>query len=259
MSKVLTILQARCSSSRLPGKVLRPLLGIPMLLRQIERVRRADKIGTLLVATSTDATDDALAKLCRDNGIACYRGSLADVLDRFYQAAAEHAPNYVVRLTGDCPLADPTVIDLVIQACIDNDADYASNALEASWPDGLDVEVFRFDALERAWKEGRLLSEREHVTPYIHKHPELFKLHKVSAAENLGHLRWTVDNIEDFEFVSQVYAALYPQNPAFDSRDVLMLLRARPELGAINTHIARNEGYTQSLSREAGGSTPGKQ
>ena len=247
---ILTILQARTSSSRLPGKVLLPLLGKPMLARQLERVRRARHIGRLVVATSTDGADDAVERLCREEGVECHRGSLDDVLDRFYQAALPRKPEVVVRLTGDCPLADPAVIDAVIDFFLAGGYDYASNAVEPTFPDGLDVEVFRFECLETAWREARLPSQREHVTLFIHGQPERFRVGSLRRAENLGHLRWTVDEPADFDFVKRVYEALYPLNPGFATADVLALLASHPELAGINTGITRNEGLQRSLERD---------
>lgn len=248
--KLVAILQARCSSSRLPNKVLSPLFGVPMLLRQIERVKRSRLIHTLVIATSVDASDDGLAELCRTKNIDCFRGSLNDVLDRFYQAAVKYDSTDVVRLTGDCPLADPEVIDRTIQAYLDAGVDYASNALEPSYPDGLDAEAFRFAALDRAWKEARLTSEREHVTPYIYHHPEQFRVLNVKHEQDLSHLRWTVDNPEDLQFVTRVYQTLYPDKPDFGMADVLRLLGENPSLGTVNAHHQRNEGYVLSLARD---------
>jgi spore coat polysaccharide biosynthesis protein SpsF len=247
---VLAILQARVSSTRLPGKVLKPLLGEPMLIRQIERVRRCRLIDKLVVATSVDSSDDALIEVLSQTGIACFRGSLDDVLERFYQAAKPSQPEHVVRLTGDCPLADPVLIDEAINAHLSCGVDYTSTALNPSYPDGLDVEVIRFAALERTWREAGLPSEREHVTPYIYHHPELFRLKSVEQAENMSCLRWTVDEPADFVFVERVYAELYPINPAFAMNDVLALLEKQPELLGINARFERNEGYTKSLIRD---------
>lgn len=248
---ILAILQARVSSTRLPGKVLKPLLGAPMLTRQIERVRRARLIDTLIVATSTDPSDDAIEALCRGAGIACHRGALQDVLDRYYQAAKPYQPDHIVRLTGDCPLADPEVIDRLIRFYLDGGYDHASNGGEpTTFPDGLDVEAFRFSALEAAWREARLPSEREHVTPFIYNHPERFRLGSYRNDVDLSHLRWTVDEPADFDLVKIVYEALYPAKPDFGTADILALLDARPELGAMNTHHARNEGYAKSLQED---------
>ena len=244
---MLAILQARCSSSRLPGKVLKPILGQAMIARHIERLRRSQRISQLLVATSTEPSDDPLAKLCSELKVSCFRGSLDDVLDRFYQAAKAFPSEHLLRLTGDCPLADPNVIDRCIEFHLAGGYDYTSNALQASFPDGLDVEVFRFKCLEDAWTEARLPSEREHVTPFIHCHPARYRIGHYRQARDLSWLRWTVDREEDFQLVEAVYNALYPSNPAFTTADILALLARRPELAGINADLTRNEGYLKSL------------
>lgn len=248
---VLTILQARVSSSRLPSKVLAPLLGQAMLARQIERLHRAETIYRLVIATSDHVTDDPIAELCAGLGVACYRGSLDDVLSRFSGAYVAFGPaRHVVRLTGDCPLADPTVIDRVVRHHITSGADYTTNALQPTWPDGLDVEVMRSEVLQRAWAEARMISEREHVTPYIHKHPEWFRVEHVRGERDLSMLRWTVDESADLAFVTEVFQALYPQKPAFTTDDVLALLERRPELAQINGNFLRNEGYSKSIAAD---------
>jgi len=244
---MLAILQARCSSSRLPGKVLKPILGEPMIARHIERLRRSQRISRLLVATSSETSDDPLAKLCGDLNVACFRGALDDVLDRFYQAAKTFPSEHLLRLTGDCPLADPELIDDCIDFHLAGSYDYTSNALQASFPDGLDVEVFRFKCLEEAWQEARLPSEREHVTPFIHCRPERYRIGHYRQERDLSWLRWTVDRAEDFQLVEAIYKALYPGNPAFTTADVLALLARRPELASINADLTRNEGYLKSL------------
>jgi spore coat polysaccharide biosynthesis protein SpsF len=248
---ILAVLQARVSSSRLPGKVLKPILGAPMLARQLERVKRARKIDELIVATSIEASDTEIAALCAATSTLCHRGSLDDVLDRFYTAAKPYQPNHVVRLTGDCPLADWTVIDCVIDFCVDGDFDYASNTLRPTWPDGLDVEVVRFGALEEAWREALLPSEREHVTPFVHRRPERFYLGSFEQETDMSALRWTVDEPEDFAFASKVYEALYPSNAAFTTQDIFALLHARADLRALNADIGRNEGLKKSLAADA--------
>ena len=244
------ILQARASSSRLPGKVLKPILGQPMLARQIERVRRAKSLDALVLATSTGAEDDAVAAVGEAHGNACFRGSLDDVLDRFVGAARAHGARHVVRLTGDCPLADPAVIDAVVATYRAAGVDYASNTNPPTFPDGLDVEVVGIGALERAWREARRAAEREHVTLYIHQNPALFRLANHASARDLSAMRWTVDTAEDFAFVTAVFEALYPTNPAFSMADVLALLAQRPDLAAGNAHIARNAGLVTSLQKE---------
>jgi len=218
------------SSRRLPGKVLADVLGQPMLARQIERVQRAKRVDALLVATSEESSDDPIAALCATLGIACFRGSLSDVLGRFHAAAAAQSPRpaHVVRLTGDCPLADPALVDAVIALHLASGADYTSNALERRFPDGLDVEAMRFDALATAHCEARSAAQREHVTPYLYEHPERFALASLRCERDLGALRFTVDEAADLRFVQRVYAALYSANPAFGWRDVLAWIEAGP-------------------------------
>ncbi|MCK4632375.1 MAG: glycosyltransferase family protein [candidate division Zixibacteria bacterium] len=247
---ILAVLQARTSSSRLPGKVLKPIMGKPMLARQLERVNRASKVDRLIVATSVDVSDNDLATLCGELGQPCFRGSLDDVLNRFYLAVQEEKPEHVVRLTGDCPLADPSLIDSVIQYHLDGAYDYVSNGLEPTFPDGLDVEVMRFVALETAWKEAKLPSEREHVTPFIWNQPERFKIAAFKGEVDRSHLRWTVDEPDDLELVRQIYGELYPRNPEFTTEDILQLLEERPELCQLNSSFKRNEGFDISLEKD---------
>jgi spore coat polysaccharide biosynthesis protein SpsF len=247
---VIALLQARSSSSRLPGKVLKPILGEPMLARQIERVRRARKIDRLIVATSDSLADDPIEALCKKAGADCHRGSLDDVLDRMAKAARPHKPDWVVRLTGDCPIADPAVIDTAIEMAFKGDYDYVTNAVEPTFPDGLDVEVVRASVLETTWREAVLASEREHVTAFVHQRPDRFKIGHLRHHTDLSHLRWTVDEPDDFELITRFYERLYPQNPAFTWGDVLELIGREPELADYNTRHIRNEGYAKSLDRD---------
>lgn len=247
---MLAILQARCSSSRLPGKVLKPILGEPMLARHIERLRRSHRIDRLIVATSIEASDNPLANLCATLGVECFRGSLNDVLDRFYQAAVPYQPEHLLRLTGDCPLADPEVIDGIIDFHLSGGYDYSTNALQPTFPDGLDVEVFRFSCLEEAWKEATLNSEREHVTPFIHRRPERYRVGHYKQAQDLSWLRWTVDQPEDFAMVEAIYNALYPSKPDFTTADILAFLADNPAVARMNADITRNEGYLLSLAKD---------
>lgn len=246
---ILGFLQARTASSRLPGKVLLPLLGEPMLSRQIERLKRARSIDQLIVATSLDRADDEIAAVASEAGLGCYRGSAGDVLDRCYQVARESSPSYVVRLTADCPLADWDLIDRATGFAHEGRYDYVSTALRPTWPDGLDVEVVAYPALETAWREAQSPVEREHVTYFIRTRPERFYLGSVDNAFDLSAMRWTVDEPADFEFVRQVYEALYPTNPAFTTAEILKLLQKRPELMQINQGIDRNEGLRRSIEK----------
>ncbi|MEC5388122.1 glycosyltransferase family protein [Uliginosibacterium sp. H3] len=248
--RVLAILQARMSSSRLPNKVLLPLFGEPMLARQIERLRRATSIDHLIVATSAAATDDPIAEQCEKLGAVCYRGSLDDVLDRFEQAARPHAPKHVLRLTADCPLTDPNLIDQLVARHIESRADYTTNANPPSFPDGLDAEIMRYAVLHIAWREAQRKSEREHVTLYIASNPDRFIIETLRSETDLSALRWTVDEKDDLALVERIYAALYPRNPAFTTQDILHLLEDQPELRTLNTSHRRNEGLEKSLAQE---------
>lgn len=249
--KVLGILQARLSSSRLPGKVMRPLLGVPMIERQVERLRRARSLDGLLLATSTDPSDDALERWAGGSALPVHRGALNDVLDRFATAARPWQPAHVVRLTADCPLADPAVIDRVVTAHLDAGADYTSNTLQPTFPDGLDVEVMTLAALNAAAREATAPYQREHVTQFIIRQPERFHLYNVRNERDLSALRWTVDEPADFELIEAIYRALYPTNPAFGSAEVLDFLHHNPHWAAHNTHHARNEGLEKSLAAGA--------
>lgn len=244
---ILAILQARTSSSRLPRKVMLPVAGAPMLARQIERLQRASRIDRLVLATSNRTEDDCVAELAETSDIASYRGSLDDVLDRFYGAAEQYRPEWIVRVTGDCPLADWDVIDSCIDFAVAGRFDYASNTLTPTWPDGLDVEVCTFAALEAAWREADTNLEREHVMPFITRRPERFRLGSFERqGEDLSPMRWTVDEPRDYQFVTRVYDALYRGNPRFTTGDILALLADQPELLDMNARIERNEGLSRS-------------
>jgi spore coat polysaccharide biosynthesis protein SpsF len=221
---ILTIVQARMTSSRLPGKVMRPILGAPMMGRQIERLRRSKRLGQLVVATSRDPSDDVIIGYCAEIGCATHRGSLHDVLGRFADTLEAFGPaDHIVRLTADCPLADWTVIDRCIDLHIESGADYTSNTLERSYPRGLDVEVFRADWLPGIAAETSDTYDREHVTPVFYRNPERFKIAQLTEKPYLGRLRWTVDRPDDFDFATRVYEALYPRTPAFLTADILAL------------------------------------
>ena len=239
---IIAVLQARASSRRLPGKVLKPILGKPMLQHQIERILRAKQIAKLVLATSINPEDYAVAGIGDACGVGVYRGSLDDVLDRFYRAAEPYKPSHVVRLTGDCPLADPAIIDAVTLFAVEGQYDYASNAIPPTFPDGLDVEVASFEALAAAWREATEKSDREHVMPFLHRQPERFRLGNYENETDLSGLRWTVDEPADFEMVTAVYEALYPMNAAFGMREIAIFLRDNPQIAEANSGIGRNEG-----------------
>jgi len=247
---ITAIIQARVGSSRLPGKTMKDILGKPMLWHMIKRLEKSKFIQKIVIATTDKESDKAILKLARELGIDSYAGSEEDVLDRYYQAATKFGVDIIARITADCPLMDPHVVDRVIQRYLTGDCDYAANTLKLTYPDGLDVEVFSYMALEKAWKEARWASEREHVTPYIRKNPDKFRLANVENEVNLSHLRWTVDEAKDLEFVRQVYGQLYKEDEIFYMEDVLNLLGKHPELMEINKGIATNEGYAKSLRED---------
>lgn len=229
------ILQARMSSTRLPGKVMRPLLGRPMIERQLERLRRCETLERIIVATSREPSDDPLAAHLGGLDVDVYRGSLSDVLGRYIGAAdACSVQGRVVRLTADCPLADPDVIDACVRLHASLGVDYVSNSLRRTYPHGLDVEAFSLEALRTAGRDSTEAYDREHVTPYIYRNPDRFRCADLVQPTDESRLRWTVDTPEDFVFVERVYAALYPRKPDFTSDDVRALPFAHfgPEAGA---------------------------
>jgi spore coat polysaccharide biosynthesis protein SpsF len=236
----LGILQARMTSTRLPGKVLEPVLGEPMIGRQIGRLRRSALLDGLVVATSVDLSDDPLVDYLASLDGPVVRGSLADVLGRFIGVIDEFAPDVVVRLTADCPLASPDVVDRVVGAFTSSSVDYASNTLEPTWPDGVDVEVVTADALRWVHENSDDAPEHEHVTLGVYRRPEQFRCLNVAGSVDLSGLRWTVDNADDLAFVREVYAELFAANPEFDVDDVLELLERRPGLSRTTADAARN-------------------
>ncbi len=243
---VVAIVQARMTSTRLPGKVLMPILGRPMLHYQLERMRRATRLDRIVVATTVNATDDPIVAFCKAEGVDVTRGSEADVLSRYVGAAQSFNAATVVRVTSDCPLMDPQLLDDAVarfgsptQGAVRSD--YLSNMLEPSFPYGLAVEVMTSAALYAAGSEARDPQEREHVTPFIYWRPQRFKLESITMQPDLSACRWTVDTPEDFELVSRIIAALHPATPAFGIQDVLALLARHPEWAKINAHIGQKQ------------------
>lgn len=245
----LLIIQARMGSSRMSGKVLKELCGKPMLQHIVERTMKSKNVDHVMVATTVAKTDQRVAELCYAISVDCFRGDENDVLDRYYQAAKKYHPENVVRITADCPLIDPMVIDEVIDAHIRGDYDYTSNTLVETYPDGLDTEVFKFSALREAWEKAELSSEREHVTPYI-KFKGDFKRFSVILEPSLADKRWTVDVEEDFKMIEQIYLALYDEGKIFLMNDVLNYLKKNPQIEEINAGIIRNEGYLKSITND---------
>jgi spore coat polysaccharide biosynthesis protein SpsF (cytidylyltransferase family) len=236
----IAIVQARMASSRLPGKVLADLAGRSMLARVVRRVERAASVDRVVVATTDQASDDPIAAECARLGVAAFRGQATDVLDRFYRAAREYRADAFARITADCPLADPALIDECVTAFAAAGADHASNAYQRRYPRGLDVEVVRTTALERAWREARLPYERAHVTPFIYARREQFQLLPVTGNEGHSHLRWTVDTADDLRLARAIYRRLGPDD-RFGWRDVLELIQREPRLAALNRAVRQKE------------------
>jgi len=239
---ILAVLQARMSSVRLPAKVLAPVLGVPLILRAVERINFASMLDGLVLATSTDASDDELAEVASASGIRVARGSLTDVLGRFLDVVEEVRPAHVVRLTGDNALIDPRVIDKVVEAHLASGADYTSNTLKRTYPRGLDVEVVTSSALRTV---GRLAvdgPEREHVTMGIYHRPRSFSLRSVTQVPDRSEWRWTVDLPGDLSFVRAVYAELYAEGARFGQEEIVELLRRRPELVRTEADAERSGG-----------------
>lgn len=250
MNKIIAIIQARYSATRLPGKVLFKLEGKSVLEHVFERVEKSKLINEAIVATTILEKDLKIVQLCAAKGIRIYCGSETDVLDRYYQAARLLGAENVVRITADCPLIDPEIIDKAIRLHLLKRSDYTSNTLIETFPDGEDVEVFTFSALRRSWRNARLLSEREHVTPYIKKHPNKFKLVNLKNQENLSSKRWTLDEKADYKFIKLIYNKLYRKNSVFGIKEIIEFLECYPEYEQINQGIMRNEGYLKSLKKD---------
>ena len=249
--KYLVMIQARCGSTRLPNKVLKDLCGKPALQRMIERVQKSKKVDEVMVVTSIERNNLPILNLCSDIGIRVGIGSENDVLDRFYQTAKLLKPEYVIRLTADCPCFDAELLDMAITE-MDDSSDYMG-MLSESFADGLDLEIMKFAALEKSWKEANHSFEREHVTQYIVRHPEIFKLQDFkSPIGDFGDNRWTVDESEDFLLVQKLYEYFLNSDigDAFNYKDILAYLEENPEIKAINSMYARNEGLQKSIKED---------
>ena len=251
-SNVITVVQARVGSTRLPGKAMLPLCEKPLLLRMVERVRAAKLVGTVVVATTTHEDDNSIVELCEKNNIEVYRGSRFDLLDRHYQVASKYRATEVVKIPSDCPLIDPTVIDKVIQYYFTHHKklDYVSNLHPATYPDGNDVEIMSLATLEQAWENAIAPMELEHTTPYIWERSHQFTIGNMPWETGLDYSmshRWTIDYKEDYEFIKQVYDQLYPANPNFSLQDILNLLDKHPEMMEINSKWAGVNWYRNHL------------
>ncbi len=244
--KTVAIIQARMGSTRLPGKVMKTLCGRTVLAHVIRRVRACPLVDEVVVATTRSPADDAIAREATGCGAGVFRGSEDDVLSRYYLAALERQAATVVRITSDCPLFDPKLLEEMLRRFLSRRQnvpapDYLSNSLVRTYPRGLDAEILTFQALEKAWREGTEPYQREHVTPYIYQHPELFVLENYGNAEDLSFHRWTLDTDDDFRLIAKIYAALGREDRLFSTDQVLDLLRGHPAWLEINAHVRQKE------------------
>jgi spore coat polysaccharide biosynthesis protein SpsF len=235
--KTVIIVQARMTSTRLPGKVLLPLGGEPMLARLVERLKRVRLANAIVIATTTNDTDEPIVDLCRQLAVPCHRGSEHDVLARYAEAARAHRADVVVRITSDCPLIDPALIDQMIAVYEEGNSDCVSNMLPPTWPYGMAVEVFSAAALAQAHAEATQPAEREHVTPFLYTNPQRYRLRTVTSPTDLSGQRWTVDTPEDYELVQRLFDAVFAHHPEFTLADLLAAMQAHPDWLAINQHI----------------------
>jgi spore coat polysaccharide biosynthesis protein SpsF len=241
--KTAAIIEARMASTRLPGKVLLPVLGRPLLDHLIERLMRAGTLDQIIVATTTNATDDPVEALARDLGCGCFRGSEEDVLDRVLSAAHRFGVDLIAEITGDCPLMDPAIVDTLVETFRLNRYDYVSNVIGRTYPRGMDAQVFPTAVLDEVARLTDDPVDHEHVSLYIYNHPERFSLHNVQSGlpERFHDLRLTVDTPEDFQLIRTIFEELYPGKPDFSLRDILDLFDRRPELAEINRHVQQKK------------------
>ena len=248
--KYLAMIQARCGSTRLPNKVMMDLYGKPTLQRVVERLRKSRHVDEVMVVTSIEKGNLPLIKLCTELGVRVFAGAEEDVLDRDYQAAKLLKPEYVIRITADCPLFDWRYLDMAVEQ-MEEDTDYLAEMTE-SFPDGEDIEIIKYSVLQKSWKEAKLVSEREHVTLYIKNHPEQFQIQNLECPiREIGDKRWTLDEEDDYEFIRAVYRHFISQNKEdFVTEDILEFLAECPELEQLNAKYTRNEGLLKSLAND---------
>jgi len=240
--KTVAIIQARMGSTRLPGKVLMDLGGRSALARVVRRVRRCSRVDEVVVATTCSRADDAIVRECEALDVKALRGSEDDVLDRYYRAAREFVAEIVVRITADCPLIAPDVVDQTIAALVNESADYASNVFPRTYPRGLDVEAFTMNALSQAWREADQGYQREHVTPYFYEHPEIFRSTSVRNRHDYNQYRWTLDTADDLALLRAIYDRLGNRDD-FDWREAIEVMQSEPELSTINAHVRQKALY----------------
>lgn len=251
--KIITIIQARTGSSRLPNKIFLPLISEPLLIRMYERVSYSKLAGNIVIATTTESSDNKIEELCKQYKLNCFRGHPTDLLDRHYKAAKTFNADAIIKIPSDCPLIDYEIIDKVLKFYIDNidRYDFVSNLHPATYPDGNDVEVMSFQTLEIAWKEAKRNFEREHTTPFIWENPDKFKIGNVIWETGLDYSmshRFTIDYEKDYNFIKQVYDELYPINNKFTLKDILDLLERKPDIKKINQEFCGVNWYRNHLN-----------
>ncbi|QYK69659.1 MULTISPECIES: cytidylyltransferase domain-containing protein [Paenibacillus] len=237
---IVAIIQARMGSTRLPGKVSLDLLGVTVLERVVERIKKVKQINKIVVATTDLTADETIVNLAHKAEVEVYRGSESDVLKRYYEAAVTYNADVIIRITSDCPVIDPVIIDELIKNYIMGSYDYVSNTIERSYPRGLDAEVFSFASLEKAHLEAKSTEQREHVTPYIYQNPDRFSMLSVTCAKDYSNYRWTLDTTEDWELIQQIYT-YFKDWDSFNWQDIVELMETRPEIALINSHVEQKK------------------
>lgn len=246
LKKNTVMIQARSSSTRLPDKALKKIEGKPIIWHIINRAKKIKSAEQIIIITTRKKEDKIFLEIAKDNGVLGFQGSEKDLLERHYQCALKYNADPIIRITSDCPLIDPYIVEKMIQIYLKNNYDYVTNREPPTYPDGLDTEIFSFDALKKANRYAKLRSEREHVNPYIVKHPQKFKIFNYRYRKDLSHLRWTVDEKRDLKFVRQIYSRMKPKT-LFSMNMVLKIIKKEPQIQQINQGINRNEGYAKSL------------
>ena len=240
------MIQARVGSNRFPGKVLKTIEGKPMIWHVINRAKKVSRVQQIVLITTEKEEDNELEEIAKEHKILFFRGDENDVLNRHYQCASIYKADHIIRVTGDCPLIDPVIVNNILDFYLENNYDYVSNTINPTFPDGLDTEIFSFNALKNSNENAIFPSEREHVTPFITNNTTKFKTYNFKNKNNLSFLRWTVDVESDLEFIRKIYEKMKPDY-IFSTNQVLDIIKQFPELVQINKGIQRNEGWKSSF------------
>jgi spore coat polysaccharide biosynthesis protein SpsF (cytidylyltransferase family) len=249
MKSAVIIIQARLGSKRLPRKSIAKIKNKPLIWYVIHRAKRVNGIKKIILATTKKKEDKVLVNIAKKSKVESFIGENNDVLDRYYKCALAYNADPIIRVTGDCPLLDPILISKMLRFYSKHNYDYVSNVLKPTYPDGLDVEIFSFNTLERIWKKAKLKSEREHVTSYIRNNLNEFRIFDYVNDKDLSSYRWTVDEKRDLEFVRKIYSLMHPKK-YFTTNEILKVIMKNPKIQAINAGISRNEGYFKSLKKD---------